>query len=140
MGMIKFVELTAPEVSEFRQAKILSIEVSEGDQIKIGDTLFRVKSGESEFDLPTTKAGIVSEIIVIKDENITIMTPLLLLETEVEESTATTPIIDPVDSKSANSETKANTKKARKKAKKKARKKSKRNTKRTGKKKTARAR
>jgi len=91
--MIKYVELTAPEASAFRQAKILSIECSEGDQIKIGQTLFRVKSGNNEIDLPATRDGRIVEIIASVHENITLSTALLLLETEVAGSTASTPIV-----------------------------------------------
>ncbi|NND81070.1 MAG: dihydrolipoyllysine-residue acetyltransferase [Gammaproteobacteria bacterium] len=90
--MIKYLELTAPEKSEFRQAKIVSVEVNEGDHVEIGDTLFRVKSGSSEIDLPTTMKGNITEIIATEGESISIMTPLVLLETEVEESSASQPI------------------------------------------------
>lgn len=90
--MIKYVELTAPDASAFRQAKILSIECQEGDQIKEGDTLFRVQSGAHEINLPATKTGRVVELIVALHENITLSTALLLLETEVDGSTASTPI------------------------------------------------
>lgn len=96
--MIKYVELTAPEASAFRQAKILSIECKEGDQIKEGDTLFRVQSGSHEINLPATKAGKIVELIASKNEGITLSTALLLLETEVDGSTASTPIsCDEVD-------------------------------------------
>ena len=91
--MIKYLELTAPEKSEFRQVKIVSIEVAEGDQVEIGDTLFKVKSGKNKIDLPSTMTGKVVEIIALVDENISVMTPLVLLETEVQNSTATPPII-----------------------------------------------
>ncbi|MFT6046678.1 MAG: pyruvate dehydrogenase E2 component (dihydrolipoamide acetyltransferase), partial [Arenicella sp.] len=87
--MIKYLELTAPELNEFRQVKITSIEVAEGDTVEIGDTLFRVKSGDKEIDLPSTRAGRICELIVLEGENISVMTPLLLLETEVAGSTAT---------------------------------------------------
>ncbi len=90
--MIKYVELTAPEASAFRQAKILSVECQEGDQIKEGDTLFRVQSGAFEVNLPATKTGKVVELIAVKNENITLSTALLLLEMEVDGSTASTPI------------------------------------------------
>lgn len=90
--MIKYVELTAPESNEFRQAKIISIEVTEGDSVEIGDTLFHVKSGNNEIDLPATRAGKICEVIVLEGENISVMTPLLLLETQVATSTATPPI------------------------------------------------
>jgi len=90
--MIKYVELTAPEASAFRQAKILSIECKEGDSIKEGDTLFRVQSGAHEINLPSTKNGRVVEMIATVHENITLSTALLLLETEVDASTASKPI------------------------------------------------
>jgi pyruvate dehydrogenase E2 component (dihydrolipoamide acetyltransferase) len=90
--MIKYVELTPPEASAFRRAKILSIECQEGSQIKEGDTLFRVQSGAHEINLPATKAGRVVELIAGLQETITLSTALLLLETEVDGSTASTPI------------------------------------------------
>jgi pyruvate dehydrogenase E2 component (dihydrolipoamide acetyltransferase) len=86
--MIKYVELTSPDASAFRQAKILSIMCKVGDVIKEGDTLFRVQSGAHKLNLPATKSGRVSEIIVSVNENITLSTALLLLETEVTGSTA----------------------------------------------------
>lgn len=92
--MIKYVELTAPEASAFRQAKILSIECNEGDRINEGDALFMVKSGTNEVVLPATREGRIVEIIATAQENITLSTPLLLLETEVAESTASKPIAD----------------------------------------------
>jgi len=96
--MIKYLELTAPETSEFRQAKILSVEVAEGDQVEVGDTLFRVQSGSNEINLPATKAGTITEMIALVGENISVMTPLLLLETEVEGSSATPPLSDVTES------------------------------------------
>jgi pyruvate dehydrogenase E2 component (dihydrolipoamide acetyltransferase) len=99
--MIKYLELTAPEQSEFRQAKVISIEVSEGDQVSAGDALFRVKSGNNEIDLPAKLTGKIVEIIVDKGENISLMTPLVLLETVIEKSTATPPRSDLANGNSA---------------------------------------
>lgn len=87
--MIKYVELTAPEANAYRQAKILSIECNEGDQVNAGDTLFIVQSGKAKLELPSTKSGRVVEFIVSEQQNITLSTPLLLLETVVDGSTAT---------------------------------------------------
>jgi len=82
--MIRYLELTAPEESQFRQAKIVSIEINEGDQVTAGDTLFKVLSGKQRVDLPATMPGKVTEVIATVGENISLMTPLLLLETKVE--------------------------------------------------------
>ena len=90
--MIKYVELTAPEASAYRQAKILTFEKAEGDYVKTGDTLFMVQSGNTKLELPSTKEGKIVEFIVSENENINLATALLLLETEVESSTASLPI------------------------------------------------
>ncbi len=100
--MIKYVELTAPEASAYRQAKILSIECNEGDQIKTGDTLFVVQSGNTKLELPSTKDGRIIEFIVSEQESITLSTALLLLETEVESSTATPPLQQDSEAKAVN--------------------------------------
>ena len=86
--MIKYLELTAPKDELFRQAKIESVEVSEGEAIYKGSTLFIVKVGRNKYDLPSTIEGKVSEVIVTVGENITLSTSLLLVETQVEGSTA----------------------------------------------------
>ena len=90
--MIKYLELTAPKDDLFRQAKIVSVEVSEGDAIYVGSTLFIVKVGQNKYDLPSTLEGKVTEIIATVGENITISTSLLLVETKVENSTASQPV------------------------------------------------
>jgi len=90
--MIKYLELTAPQDELFRQAKIVSIEVSEGEQIYKGSTLFIVKVGRKKYDLPSTLEGKVSEIIASIGESITFSTSLLLVETQVSSSTASKPI------------------------------------------------
>ena len=98
--MIKYVELTAPNASAFRQAKILSIECKEGDVIKEGDTLFKVQSGSHQINLPAIKAGRIVELIATLQENITLSTALLLLETKVSGSTASQPLVEaPLKSK-----------------------------------------
>lgn len=90
--MIKFLELTSPQESQFRQSKIVSILVKEGDEVEVGQAMFRVLSGDQEIDLPSTLKGRITEVIVEQGETISVMTSLVLIETEVEKSTASTPI------------------------------------------------
>ncbi len=123
--MIKYVELTAPDSSKYRQAKIISIEKNEGDNIKVGETLFKVKAGEKVLDLPSTREGRIVEFIVTEQENISLSTPLILLETEVSGSTASKPIADSseFDDKAPISEPKASEVKTKPNKKKRSRKK-----------------
>lgn len=112
--MIKYLELTPPDENQFRQAKIVTVLVNEGDVVAVGDPLLRVLSGGEEIDLPARLAGKVIEVIVEPDENISVMTPLLLLETEVEHSTASKPIsTDSKPSNQSNSQDEDSTKKSK---------------------------
>ena len=122
--MIKYVELTPPENSAFRQATILSIECEEGSQIKEGDTLFMVQSGNQEVALPAAKSGKIEEMIAYVGQNISLSTALLLLETEVAGSTATKPEITNKSKASGAKKKKVVKKTTKKKTKKKATKKS----------------
>ena len=99
--MIKFLELTAPQDELFRQAQIVSVEVSEGEPIFKGSTLFVVKVGRKKYDLPSTLEGKVTEVIASVGESITLSTSLLLVETNVPNSTASKPITTSSDSNKA---------------------------------------
>jgi pyruvate dehydrogenase E2 component (dihydrolipoamide acetyltransferase) len=112
--MIRYLELTAPEKSEFRQAKILSVEVSEGSEVKQGDPLFIVQSGKNEIPLPSKLDGKVTELIADVGDNISILTPLLLLETIVDDnkessSNKTDSQAEPEDAEKVEAETKETT-------------------------------
>ena len=120
--MIKYIELTAPQTSAFRQTKILSIECQEGDKVKQGDTLFMVKSGDQEIALPATCDGKICEMIAVIGENITLSTALLLMETEVTDNKDKKAISD-TKKKPSQNDLKAQTKTSPKIKKKKTRKK-----------------
>jgi len=96
--MIKYIELTAPEASAFRQCKIVSIECQEGQTVNVGDVLFIVKSGSKKIELPATRAGRITEVIADVKENISISTPLILLETEVEQASSKAEVVEPESS------------------------------------------
>jgi len=103
--MIKYLELTAPQDELFRQAKIVSVEISEGEPIFKGTTLFQVKVGRKKYDLPSTMEGNVAEIIASVGENITLSSSLILIETRVSEPTASKPITSTETEKEAESKT-----------------------------------
>lgn len=89
--MLRYIELEPPKNSSFRQAKILSIEVSEGDTINVGEPLLILQIGgtkdKTQTPLPSTHAGRVTEIMVEVGETIHSLSSIVLLETEVKEET-----------------------------------------------------
>ena len=89
--MIKYLELTAPESLKLKGAKIISTDVSEGDTVEAGDTLFTIMNDGKEVPLPSSMAGKIIELIAREGDGVSMLTPLLLLETEVKSSEATKP-------------------------------------------------
>ncbi|MGH1540247.1 MAG: dihydrolipoyllysine-residue acetyltransferase [Arenicella sp.] len=81
--MIRFVEITPPAEAIFRQAKIVSIDVAEGDTVQAGQSLFTVISGKQKHPLPAPSDGRIAEIIVTLGETIHASSSILLLEMEV---------------------------------------------------------
>ena len=84
--MLRFIEIETPDDERFRSAEIVSVEVFEGDTVSAGDALFIVKKEKETHELPSPFDGRVAEFIAHKGDRISTRTPLLLLETEVEEN------------------------------------------------------
>ncbi len=82
--MIKYLELTAPETMELRGAKIIRTVVAEGDTVKKGDVLFTIMNNGKEEPLPASIDGRVVELIARDGDGVSLLTPLVLFETNVE--------------------------------------------------------
>ena len=95
--MIKFLEITPPDETQFRNSTVVSCEIGEGDEIQSGDTLFTVQNGDETYPLPATLSGKIAELIVEVGDRISSRTSLLLLETEVEDTSD-----EPVDTVESN--------------------------------------
>ena len=81
--MIKYLEITSPANAPYAQAKVKKIHVSIGKEINPGDILVTVESDGKEYDVPSEIKGRVIELIVTENEKISILTPLILVETKV---------------------------------------------------------
>lgn len=81
--MIKFLEITSPANAPYAQARVKKIHVSEGKEINPGDTLITVESDGKEFTIPSEIKAKVIELIVAENEKISVLTPLILVETKV---------------------------------------------------------
>ena len=89
--MIRFVEITPPSEAIFRQAKILSIEVAEGADVKAGQAIFIVESAGKKHPLPAPNDGRIVEFIVDSGDSIHANSTLLLLEMEVADDVSKIP-------------------------------------------------
>ena len=86
--MIKYLEITSPANAPYAQAKVRKIHVTEGKEINPGDILMTVESDGKEYNVPTEIKGRVVELIVAENEKISILTPLVLVETKMSKKQA----------------------------------------------------
>jgi Pyruvate/2-oxoglutarate dehydrogenase complex, dihydrolipoamide acyltransferase (E2) component, and related enzymes len=70
-----------PKLSETGgQMVVLSIAVSAGQLVAEGDTLLHVETDKVEADVPSPVAGRVVEILVAEDDEISVGTPIVVLD------------------------------------------------------------
>ena len=60
---------------------VLEWAVNVGDTVQTGDTLMRVETDKVDADLPAPVAGVVVELLVAADDEITTGTPVCTIET-----------------------------------------------------------
>ena len=70
---------------QLRGAKIIKTEVAEGDSVKQGDPLFTISNNGKEEALPAAMDGRVVELIAKDGDGVSLLTPLVLFETNVED-------------------------------------------------------
>ncbi len=102
--MIKYLELTAPDSMQLRGAKIIKTEVAEGDSVKQGDPLFTISNNGKEEALPAAMDGRVVELIAKDGDGVSLLTPLVLFETNVEDppNKTTSTVVDETPSRDKN--------------------------------------
>ena len=88
--MLRFIEIETPDDERFRNSEIISIEVLVGERVNAGDAIFIVQKDSETHELPAPYDGRVAEFIAHQGDRISTRTPLLLLETEVDESGSVT--------------------------------------------------
>ena len=60
---------------------ILEWLVAVGDAVSVGDVLMRVETDKVDADLPSPVAGVVVELLVAPDDEVTVGTPVCTIET-----------------------------------------------------------
>jgi len=82
-SIIKFREVTVPDIGDFRNVPVIEVLVREGDEIAEETPLVTLESDKATMDVPSPFAGRVVELIVAVGSKVSEGSPLLLLETRV---------------------------------------------------------
>ena len=71
-----------PKIGEtVDEVVVLEWAVNVGDTVKVGDTLMRVETDKVDTDLPSPVEGVVVELLVAADDDVTVGAPLCIIET-----------------------------------------------------------
>ena len=87
--MAKLIEVTVPDLGDFKNIPVIELFVKPGDTVKAEDSLMTLESDKSTMDVPSPAAGVVKEIIVKMGDKVSKGSRVLVLEAA---DTANSPI------------------------------------------------
>jgi len=85
------IEIKAPDIGDFHDVEIIEVLVTEGDLIKVDQSLVTVESDKASMEIPSSHAGTVRELKVQIGDKISEGSVLLLLEAEADPADAGEP-------------------------------------------------
>jgi pyruvate dehydrogenase E2 component (dihydrolipoamide acetyltransferase) len=87
-------EVTVPDIGDFSDVPIIEVHVSPGDVIAVDDPLLTLESDKATMDVPSSHAGLVTEVLVAVGDRVSKGTPVVVLdagEGEAAEESPTAP-------------------------------------------------
>jgi dihydrolipoyl dehydrogenase len=77
------VDITVPDIGEFRDVPIIEVLVKPGDRVKIEDPLITLESDKASMDVPSPVDGLVRELKVKVGDKVSEGSLILVAEAEV---------------------------------------------------------
>jgi pyruvate dehydrogenase E2 component (dihydrolipoamide acetyltransferase) len=62
--MSQIIEVTVPDIGDFESVPVIDLFVKVGDSIKVDDAIVTLESDKATMDVPSTVAGVVTEVLV----------------------------------------------------------------------------
>ncbi len=78
--MSKLIEITVPDIGNFKDVEIIEIPVKPGDSINVDDTLLVLESDKATMDVPASHAGTVKSVKVKVGDKVSQGSVILTLE------------------------------------------------------------
>ncbi|MGC2777626.1 MAG: dihydrolipoyllysine-residue acetyltransferase [Bradyrhizobium sp.] len=76
------MQITLPDIGDYKNVSVVEILVKPGDSIAVDDTLLSIESDKATMEVPSPVAGIVQELLVELGSKVSQGTPILTLEPE----------------------------------------------------------
>ena len=62
--MSQIIEVKVPDIGDFESVPVIELYVKVGDSIKVDDAICTLESDKATMDVPSTAAGVVTEVLV----------------------------------------------------------------------------
>jgi len=91
--MSNTIEVTLPDIGDFKDVEVIEVLVAPGDRVEKEDSLITLESDKASMEIPSPESGIVKTVKVQLGDRINQGDPIVVLETEalVEEEPAPAP-------------------------------------------------
>ncbi len=73
-------QVTVPDIGDFSDVPIIEVHVSPGDVIAVDDPLLTLESDKATMDVPSSHAGLVTEVLVSVGDSVSQGTPVIVLD------------------------------------------------------------
>ncbi|MCD2195409.1 2-oxo acid dehydrogenase subunit E2 [Actinomycetospora endophytica] len=73
-------QVTVPDIGDFSDVPIIEVHVSPGDVIAVDDPLLTLESDKATMDVPSSHAGLVTEVLVAVGDAVSKGTPVVVLD------------------------------------------------------------
>ena len=80
-GAPALVEVTVPDIGDFKEVEVIELMVKVGDAIKVDQSLLTVESDKASMEIPSSHAGIVKELKVKVGDKVAKGSLVLVVET-----------------------------------------------------------
>jgi pyruvate dehydrogenase E2 component (dihydrolipoamide acetyltransferase) len=86
--MASLVEVRVPDIGDFKDVEIIEVAVAPGDAVAVDATLITLETEKATMDVPSTVAGVVRELKVVRGGRVSQGDLIALIETEAAPATA----------------------------------------------------
>lgn len=78
--MANVIEVTVPDIGDFKNIPVIEVFVKPGDTVKAEDSLITLESDKATMDVPSPSGGVVKSILIKTGDKVSKGTPVLVLE------------------------------------------------------------
>ena len=95
--MANAIEVTVPDIGDFKNIPVIEVFVKPGDTVKAEDSLMTLESDKATMDVPSPASGVVKAVLVKTGDKVSKGTPVLMMEPlAAATATATAAVAAPV--------------------------------------------